>query len=67
MIAFVSLSGRSTILYEKEFRFIRIFMRVQYIVDSHNQLLLRIWTPGSSQERGALTSLNIFRDAGARR
>jgi hypothetical protein len=39
MIAFVSLSGRSTILYKKEFRFIRIFMRVQHIVDSHCGIL----------------------------
>jgi hypothetical protein len=39
MIAFVSLSGRSTILYKKEFRFIRIFMRVQYIVVSQPNVI----------------------------
>jgi hypothetical protein len=26
----------------KKFRFIRIFMRVQYIVDPHNQILVRV-------------------------
>jgi hypothetical protein len=39
-IAFVSLSGRPAILYKK-FRCIRIFVRVQYIVDLHNQILVR--------------------------
>jgi hypothetical protein len=26
------------------------FMRVQYIVDPQNQILMRVWTPGPSQD-----------------
>jgi hypothetical protein len=40
-IAFVLLYGRPTISYKK-FRFIRIFIRVQYIVDPLNQILGRV-------------------------
>jgi hypothetical protein len=49
-IAFVSLSGRPTILYKK-FHFIRIFMSVQYVVDHHNQILVRVRTLRPSQDR----------------
>ena len=35
----------------KKFRFGRIFVRVQYIVDPHNQNLVRVRTPGPSQDR----------------
>ena len=35
----------------KKIRFGRIFVRVQYIVDPHNQNLVRVRTPGPSQDR----------------